>query len=176
MSHRFINSGLYLGLMAKGTIVKSVKDALAVGASIIESAQNETAWLLPPTMLVFAAQYGLQDKSKMLIQNGGRVRGVFSISSLYVELARSLLDIGENLRHVGQYEGVFFLVGDKKQSISSIHINVEELSIDDQIVAFWSEAPTYAEYLLSNFEQAWAQGVDAQERMHELLERGPLEA
>jgi hypothetical protein len=159
--------------MAKGTIIKSVKDALAVGSSIIESAKNEIVWLLPPAMVVFAAQYSIAKKSKNLIENGGHIRSIFQISPQYAELAQSLLDIGENIRHVDQYEGVFFLVGDKKQSISSMHVNVEALSLDDQVVAFWSEAPTYAEYLLSHFDQAWAQGVDAQERIRELLKQGP---
>ena len=162
--------------MAKGTIVESVKDALAVALSIIESAQIETVWLLPPEMLVFAAQFRLTSKSKMLIQNGGRVRGVFSISSPYVEVARSLLDIGENVRHVDAYEGVFFLVGDKKQTISSLHVRTRDLSIDDQIVAFWSKDPNYAEYLLSHFELAWMQGIEAEQRIRELQERGVQEA
>ena len=162
--------------MAKGTVIESVKDALAVGSSIIESAQIETAWLLPPTMLVFAAQYGLTRKSKTLIQNGGRVRGVFSISSPYVEVVRSLLDIGEDVRHVDEYEGVFFLVGDKKQSISSLHVRTQDLSIDDQIVAFWSKDPNYADYLLLNFELAWTQGTEAEQRIRELQERGVQEA
>jgi hypothetical protein len=162
--------------MAKGKIVESVKDALAVALSIIESAQIETVWLLPPEMLVFAAQFRLTSKSKMLIQNGGRVRGVFSISSPYVEVARSLLDIGENVRHVDAYEGVFFLVGDKKQTISSLHVRTRDLSIDDQIVAFWSKDPKYAEYLLSHFELAWTQGIEAEQRIRELQERGVQEA
>jgi hypothetical protein len=159
--------------MAKGTIVESVKDALAVGSNIIESAKNEIVWLLPPSMVIFAAQYGIPKKSKNLIEHGGHVRSIFPISSQYVEFAQSLLDIGENLRHLDHYEGVFFLVGDKKQSISSIHVNVEDLSLDDRIVAFWSETPTYAEYLLTHFDQAWAQGVDAQERVNELLKQRP---
>jgi hypothetical protein len=159
--------------MANGTLIGSFKDALAVGSNIIESAQSEIVWLLPPSMVIFAAQYGIPNKSKTLIEHGGHIKSIFHISSQYVELAQSLLDIGENLRHLDQYEGVFFLVGDKKQSISSIHVNVEELSLDDRIVAFWSETPTYAEYLLTHFDQAWAQGVGAQDRLNELLEQRP---
>jgi hypothetical protein len=159
--------------MAKGTIIESVKDALAVGSNIIESAKSEIVWLLPLSIVIFAAQYGIPNKSKTLIEHGGHIKSIFHISSQYVELAQSLLDIGENLRHLDQYEGVFFLVGDKKQSISSIHVNVEDLSLDDRIVAFWSEAPTYAEYLLTHFDQAWAQGVGAQDRLNELLEQRP---
>jgi hypothetical protein len=159
--------------MAKGTVIESVKDALIVGSNLIQSAKNEVVWLLPPAMVIFAAQYGIPNKSKILIENGGHIRSIFHISPQYVELARPLLDIGEHLRHVDHYEGVFFLVADKKQSISSIHVNVEELLLNDKIVAFWSEAPTYAEYLLSHFDQAWAQGVDAQVRIRELLAQDP---
>ena len=89
--------------MAKGTIIKSVKDALAVGSSIIESAKNEIVWLLPPAMVVFAAQYSIAKKSKNLIENGGHIRSIFQISPQYAEMAQSLLDIGENIRHVDQY-------------------------------------------------------------------------
>lgn len=156
--------------MAKGLIIENVKDALAVGSTIMESATNEIVWLLPPELLVFSVHYGLPEKYKTLIEKGGRVRGVFHISFPFIELARVLLDIGENLRHIEHYEGVFFLVVDKKQSISSMHLHTEDLALDDEIVAFWSEDPNYADYLLSNFEPAWKQGVDAQERMRELLE------
>lgn len=162
--------------MAKGTIVESIKDALAVGSSVIESAKNEVVWLLPPNLLVFADQYDITSKSKKLIENGGHVRGVFRITSPYVELARSRLAIGEDLRHVDHYDGVFLLVGDKKQSISSIHVNQEDLLVDDPVVAFWSKDPTYAEYLLTSFESAWTQGVDAHERISELLKEGTSQA
>jgi hypothetical protein len=159
--------------MAKGTIIESVKDALAVGSTIVESATSEIAWLLPPAMLVFAAQYSIHDKSITLVQRGGRVQGLFRISSPYVGLARLLLDGGEDVRHIEHREGVFFLVGDKKQSISALHINPDDLSLDDHIVAFWSEDPSYAEYLLSDFESAWLESVDASETIKLLTDRGP---
>jgi hypothetical protein len=158
--------------MPKGTIIGSVRDALAVGSNIIESAKNEVVWLLPPALVGFAAQYEIPNKSKMQIANGVRIKSMFRISAPYVTLARSLLDIGEDLRHIDQYEGVFFLVGDRKLSVSSMHVDIEGLSLDDKVVAFWSESPAYAEYLLSHFDQAWTQGVDAEDRLRELLEQG----
>jgi hypothetical protein len=158
--------------MPHGTIIESVKDALAVGSTIIESATREIAWLLPPAILVLSVQYSLHDKSKALIERGGRMQGMFSIGPLYVELARSFLDIGVDVRHIDHYKGVFFLVADQKQSISSLYINPEELSPDDKIVAFWSDDPAYAEYLLSHFELAWLQSVDARRTM-KLFEKGP---
>ena len=72
--------------MVRETIVESVKDAIAVGSTIIESAEREIAWLIPAPMLVMAAKYNV--KAKSLIQKGGRVRGITTISSPYVETVR----------------------------------------------------------------------------------------
>lgn len=154
--------------MASGTIIESVKDALAVGSNIIESAKNEIIWLLPPEMLIFAAQYGLTDKAKMLIEKGGHVQGITQISDTYGDVVRELVDIGEKVRHVDQYQGTFMLVGDKKESISSINRNVEDLSLDDPIVAFWTDDQAYADYLVAAFEAAWNEAVDAEKRLREL--------
>jgi hypothetical protein len=67
------------------------------------------------------------------------------------------------------------LVGDRKESISSISIDAESLSIDTPVVALWSwsDNPTYAEYLMSTFETAWEQSVPAAQRIEELLKEGP---
>jgi hypothetical protein len=67
---------------------------------------------------------------------------------------------------------VFFIVGDRRESLSSVIVNPEELSCDSEVIAFWGNGPTYAEYLLSIFENVWTQGVDAQERIDELLRDG----
>jgi hypothetical protein len=65
------------------------------------------------------------------------------------------------------------IVGDGRQSISAIDVNVEDLSLDDKIVAFWTENPDYAAYLLSSFDRTWAEATDAQKRIQELGEDGP---
>ena len=64
------------------------------------------------------------------------------------------MDIGQSMRHSEKYQGVFMLVGDKRESISSISVDGESLSIDDPVVALWSDDPTYAEYLMSTFKIA----------------------
>jgi len=66
--------------MVKGTTVSSVKDAIAVGSTITDSAKNNVVWLLPPEMLALAAYYGLPEKARMLIGRGGRVRSIFHIT------------------------------------------------------------------------------------------------
>jgi len=154
--------------MAKGTIIESVKDALAVGSNIIESAKSGIVWLLPPEMLIFASQFGLTDKCKTLIENGGRVRGITRVTKTYAKVIGELLDIGEEVRHVDRYQGAFMLVGDKKESISSIYLDLKALSLDEQLRAFWTDNLAYADYLMSTFEFEWESAVDAKKILQEL--------
>ncbi|MGZ4920079.1 MAG: hypothetical protein ACXV6K_07005 [Halobacteriota archaeon] len=67
---------------------------------------------------------------------------------------RLRLGIGEDVHHAGHFQELFMLIGDKQQSISAINIGTPEYTHDTHIVAFWSEDPTYAQYLLSSFEIA----------------------
>jgi len=154
--------------MAGKIIVESVTDSLAVGSNIIESAKSEIVWLLPPEMLIFASQFGLTDKCKTLIENGGRVRGITRVTKTYAKVIGELLDIGEEVRYVDRYQGAFMLVGDKKESISSIYLDLKALSLDDQLRAFWTDNLAYADYLMSTFEFEWESAVDAKKILQEL--------
>jgi len=60
--------------MVSGTIIESVKDAIAVGLTIVESAEKEMVWILSPAMLVFPFQFDVSKKSKILIEKCERVR------------------------------------------------------------------------------------------------------
>jgi len=153
--------------MAERIIIESVKDALAVGSNIVESAEKEVVWLLEPALLDFSVQFGISNKAKMLIKKGGRVRGITKISGTSLDVVRRLMDNGEEVRHIDQYQGAFMLVGDKKESISSINVNTE-FSLDNPIVAFWTDDQAYADFLTATFEAAWNEAVDAEKQMREL--------
>jgi hypothetical protein len=153
--------------MAGKVVVESVTDALAVASHIVESATNEIVWLLPPEMLIFSAQFGIAEKCKTLIENGGRVRGITQITDTYHDIIQQRVDYGEEIRHVDRYQGSFMLVGDKKESISSIYLDLEELSLDDALRAFWTDNEAYADYLLSTFEFEWNSAVDANKKLLE---------
>ncbi|MFZ0925026.1 MAG: hypothetical protein WAN56_03050 [Halobacteriota archaeon] len=155
-------------MMIDGTIIESVKDAIAVASTILESAEKEVSWLVPAPLLVLAAHFCLNDKSRVLIQKGGHVRGITQVSPPYIEVVSKLIDIGIGVRHVEQYSGAFMVVGDCRQSVSAIDVNVKDLSLDDKIVALWTENPDYAEYLLSSFDRTWVEATDAQKRIQEL--------
>jgi hypothetical protein len=74
--------------MVNESIVRSIKDAIVVASMIIGSAEREIAWLVPAPMLAVGAPYNIDEKSKILIQKGGRVRAITAISSTYVETVR----------------------------------------------------------------------------------------
>jgi len=154
--------------MAKGIIIESVKDALAAGSNILESAEKEVVWILEPAILALSFQFDIPNKSKMLMEKGGRVRGITKISGSSLDLARRLLDNGEEVRHIDQYQGAFMVVGDQRESISSINVNMENVSLDDPLVAFWTDDQAYADFLIATFEAAWDDAVDAEKRLREL--------
>jgi len=58
--------------------------------------------------------------------------------------------------------------GTERESISTMSVDVQSLSIDTPVVALWSDDPTYAEYLTSTFEIVWEQSVPAAQRIEEL--------
>jgi hypothetical protein len=160
-------------MMTDGTIITNVTDGLAVCSNVIESANNEIVYISPPSLLILSSEFSLVEKAKLLIQKGGRVRGIADFSYQYIDKIRELLDIGEDVRYFPQYQGIFLLVGDRRQSVSSMSVDAKSLSVDTPIVALWSDDTTYAEYLISTFEVAWEQSVSAAQRIQELLKEGP---
>ncbi len=155
--------------MPAGTVVKGVEDVVAVVLDILESAQREIVFLVPAPLLSLAGTYETLPKAKKFIQNGGVLRGIIPISLANVEEARMRLSIGEDLRHSDKVHELLMFVGDKQKSISAINIGVKEYTLDTPVTAFWSGSTSYAEYLLTSFENAWAHAVPAEKRIAELL-------
>jgi len=79
-------------------------------------------------MLIFGGQFGLTEKSKMLIEHGGRMRGITEISAPYFDVVREHLNIGDDVRHIDQYQGSFILVGDKKKKASVRSLLIPRIS------------------------------------------------
>ena len=148
-------------------------DLLAVCSNIIESANNKVIYTSPPSLLLLASKFSLRENIKTIIQKGGRIRGIADFSYQYIGEMRDILDTGTDLRHFPQYQGVLMLVGDKRESISSMGVSAKSFSIDAPIVLLWSDDSTYAEFLVSAFETAWGQSISATQRIEELLKEGP---
>ena len=161
--------------MTDGKVITNVIDAFAICSNIIDSAETEVIHISHPSQLVLASYFGLAERVKLFMQRGGRMRGIVDFSYPFIKEIQSWLDIGEDVRYSPQYQGMFMLIGDGRESISSISVDVEHLSIDTPVAALWNwkDDPTYAEYLMSIFETAWKQAIPAAERIEELLKEGP---
>jgi len=151
--------------MAKALIIKNVKDAIVASSTILESAKNEVVWIVSPAMAAFFVEYGIPEKFKMLIKKGGRARGITNISGINLDVGRKLSDNGEEVRHVDQFQGAFMVVADRRESISSINVNIADLSLDIEIVGLWTDNQAYVDFLTATFEAAWKDAVDAEERL-----------
>jgi hypothetical protein len=112
-------------------------------------------------------------QKKEFVDGGGQIRGIADISYRLIDIIRSLLDIGANVRHFGDYRGAFFGVFDKKHCISAINVDIQHLRLDEPLSLPYTGDPVFADYLVSKFEMFWKQAVPAEQRIQELLEQGP---
>jgi len=157
--------------MPVGAVITSVKDAIAVVLGIFESAKREIVFITPPSFMCLATNYASAESAMQFIQRGGVVRAILPISRDNVEMVRKRLEFGEEMRHSDHFHEIFLIVGDKQQSLSAINLDVQEYRLDTPLTAFWSESPTYAEYLLTSFENVWAEAVPSEVRIKELVEQ-----
>ncbi len=158
------------------TIVKSVKDVMAISTALLNSIEQEFLVYVNEVAAVVASLYGINETAKELIGRGGKVRVITDISYSTIELAQQLLEIGEEVRHYNRYSGIMFIVFDRKNSISAINADVKRVSLDEPLSALWTNDPTYANYLVSTFELLWQQSIPAAQQIQELLKEGPPHA
>ncbi|HXY88219.1 MAG TPA: helix-turn-helix domain-containing protein [Candidatus Acidoferrales bacterium] len=154
-------------------IIKSIKELIAIGTSLVASLERELMYVIPGEMLIFATLYGLTG-TKKLIKNGGQVRVITNISHSTIESAQQLSDIGEDVRHYNKYRGVYFGVWDRKICLNAINVGVRRISLDEPVAVLWTDDAAYAEYLISTFELLWKQSIPAAQRIKELLKEDPL--
>ncbi len=157
--------------MPSGFIIDNLKDAIAAASRILESEQNEVVWLVPPSVHSLSITLGFLEQMKAFVQQGGVSRGIVSISLANIDEIQMCVECGEDIRHSDSIHELFMYVGDTRASVSAINIGVEDYTLTTPVVAFWSESPEYAEYLLTAFESVWSQAVPAKERIRELSEQ-----
>ncbi|MGZ4910851.1 MAG: hypothetical protein ACXVI1_08960, partial [Halobacteriota archaeon] len=126
-------------------------------------------WLIPPSVHSLATTLGFFEAMRAFVKQGGVSRGIVSVSRKNIDEIRMSVESGEDVRHSDEVHELFMYVGDKRKSVSSINIGIEEYTLDTPVVAFWSESPTDAEYHHAAFESAWSHAVPAEERIKELL-------
>jgi sugar-specific transcriptional regulator TrmB len=153
-------------------IIKSVNEFLALTIPLLSTLREEWLFIVPQEMVAFASLYGMSEASKEFIRRGGMARCIIDVSHSMIELTRELLDIGYDVRHYDEYHGIYFVVGDRKQCMSALNVDIGTESLDEPVTVLWIDSSTYAAYLASTFELLWELGVPAAQRIEELLKEG----
>ncbi|MGZ4907995.1 MAG: hypothetical protein ACXV6K_06580 [Halobacteriota archaeon] len=154
--------------MPAGTEIITIHDAVVVIAKILDLAQHEIVFITSPSLLSIAGTYDTVETATRLIENGGVIRGITTLSRANLAEARMLMHIGLDLRHGDQPRELSLFVADKRYSMSGINAGVDKYTFDTTVNGFWSEDPTYAKFLFALFECAWSQAMPAEERIREL--------
>jgi sugar-specific transcriptional regulator TrmB len=159
-------------------IIKSVKELVAVASSLVTSLQEGFLFVTPADTIALASLFGITEAAKKVIGRGGEVRGITNVSYPIIGAVQELLDIGEDVRHLEGYRGIYFGVLDRRFTLTAInvdtaiHEDVWRISLDEAINMLLTDDSTYAEYLMSTFELLWQQSVPAAQRIEELSKDG----
>ena len=154
-------------------ILKSIKEVIGTALPVILSAEEEFLWLSNREGVEFGEVFGIVEAEREFIERGGQCRGIADVTYRLIDIVRHHLDIGADVRHFGDYCGAYYGVFDKKHCISAINIDIKHLELNEPLSMLYVDDPMYAGYLGSTFEMLWKQAVPAEERIQELLKKGP---
>ncbi|MGA7075626.1 MAG: hypothetical protein WBZ42_03640 [Halobacteriota archaeon] len=144
-------------------MVTNLNDLLAINSAIIDAAQSTIVWLAPQSITALFVRYRIFESVKTFLERGGSVRGITYAVDPCVETVRALVraGAGADIRHTHDNPRKFMLIGDDRESVSSFHVEPERLCLESPIVAFWTDEPNYAQWLLSSFEAEWTLSVNS---------------
>jgi sugar-specific transcriptional regulator TrmB len=157
-------------------MLKSIKEIVSTAIPLLLSVEQEFLWIAPKEGLQLASVFGINDVVKELTERGGKTRGITDITYSMIPLVQELSDIGEDVRHFGGYQGMYYAVFDKRHCISAINIDVKHVRLTEPATMLYADDAVYGEYLGTTFELVWKLSVPAEQRIQELLKQGPPQA
>jgi sugar-specific transcriptional regulator TrmB len=153
-------------------IIKSIKELVSIAAPIAAATKNEVLLLTPQELITVGSLFML-DEIKKIIECGASFRTLTDVSYAGIESVKEALDVGEEVRHLDGYQGVYFGVMDRKICLHGINMDIQRLSLAQPIAILYTDDPLYAQYLTATFEMLWQQSVPAEQRIEELKKQGP---
>ena len=154
-------------------VIKSIKELVGIANALTTACENEVILVSPEEVIAVASLFGILDEIKKLIERGANFRMLTDVSYSAIEFVKEALDIGEEVRHLDGYRGVYFAVLDRKICLHGINLDIKHLSLNQPIAMLYTDDPTYADYLKETFEMLWQQSVPAARRIEELQKQGP---
>lgn len=156
-------------------LLKSVKELVNVAKPLIDSLQEELLLAVPAPAAIIATRLGIKGTASEFVTRGGKVRVLTDISYSTIDSMHELMESGGEVRHFNQNK-MPFVVFDRKIAMSGIDVEFAHSSLSQPIAALYTDDPTFAQYLASTFEILWNQGINAEDRIQQLLEQGPPQA
>jgi HTH-type transcriptional regulator, sugar sensing transcriptional regulator len=154
-------------------IIKSVKELISLSGSIAAAMKNEVLVVTPEEIITVASLFGILDEVKKFVASGASFRMLTDVSYSGIESVNEALGVGEEIRHLESYEGVYLAVIDKKICLHGINLDIKRISLNQPIAVLYTDDPTYAQYLVATFEMLWKQALPAEQRVEELKKQGP---
>lgn len=130
-------------------VVRNVREIASTVLSTLLSTEAEFLWIVPKEGLHVASIFGINDIVRELCERGGCTRGITDITAPMIPLVQELLDIGEEVRHLDGYRGVYYALFDSQHCMSAINVDMKQLTPDTPASALYTNDSVYATYLLS---------------------------
>ncbi|HYA33261.1 MAG TPA: helix-turn-helix domain-containing protein [Candidatus Bathyarchaeia archaeon] len=157
-------------------IIKSVKELVGIAGPLASATEDEILIISPEGVIAVASLFGITDEVKNFIARGGTFKMLTNVAYSGIEFIEEALAIGEQVRHLPGYQGIYFAVVDRRICLHGINIDIKHLSLSQPIAMLYTDDPTYAAYLIATFDLLWQQGMPAEERLVELQAQGPPQA
>ena len=157
-------------------IIKSVKELVGMSIPMTAGCEKEVILVSPEEVIAVASLFGVLDEVKKLIERGASFRMLTDISYSAIEFIKEAMAVGEEVRHLDGYQGVYFALLDRKICLHGINLDIKHISLTQPIAMLYTDDPTYAEFLTATFEMLWQQAIPASEQIQKLQQQGPPKA
>lgn len=160
----------YLNIVLKEiNVLQNVEEIIKKGREILDTSVDYSACFRASGLrLVYNNYFDVYEKVAKRYKGGDHdgVRLITSIDKDSIELIRSFLRIGVQIRHVKNLPPIDFSVSDKEMVATILKSDYGEMSPNLLV----SNEAAYLGHFVSIFEELWKSGIEAESRIHAIEE------
>ncbi|MGZ4922418.1 MAG: TrmB family transcriptional regulator [Halobacteriota archaeon] len=150
-------------------VIKGRSNTLAVMEQLVTTAETRIMFIASLTGLSILSTNGILEHCINAVDRGVCVKLVTEVLSKNVRSVREALAGGIEVRHYDDYAGMRYLVADSRESLTTITFDALRYGKDAADTAFWTNSPEYAQSLEASFALQWDSGVEATQRVEDVL-------
>ncbi|MGZ4880519.1 MAG: TrmB family transcriptional regulator [Halobacteriota archaeon] len=150
-------------------VIKGRSNTLAIMEQLVTSAETRIMFISSLTGLSILSTNGILEHCINAVDRGVCVKLVTEVLSKNVRSVREALAGGIEVRHYDDYAGMRYLVADSRESLTTITFDALRYGKDAADTAFWTNSPEYAQSLEASFALQWDSGVEATQRVEDVL-------